>query len=285
MLMEHKGYEVKQGKYISFKPFSREHFSKGYKLGNEYSFTNIRNRIAGKNLTFDFKDFENHMQKKRDFKPYPKVKPGSFKALCIHYMYLLGQVKKNHAPDREINVLKGDLIKFEKMTKTFNFVHDRNLETIEQVLDYKDKCYKKIDELKIIKSELQTEKEEYNPAFDALRKIKLLEKPHQLYLNGYHEMQEEHDSYIITQNKIDSLGYETPNQIEDLEKIKSNLEDKLFANDYKIRGLRKDIRSCKTALELNSHIEKKMHGLKALYRENDNKELSAKEMARNLNER
>lgn len=285
MLMEHKGYEVKQGKYISLKPFGRDHFSRGYKLGNEYSFTNIRNRIEGKNLTLDFKDFENHMQKKREFKPYPKVKPGSFKALCIHYMYLLGQVKKNHAPDRETNILKEDLIKFEKMTQTFNFVHERNLETIEQVINYKEHCYENINHLKTIKSELQAEKEEYNPAFNALRKIKLLEKPHQLYLNGYHEMQEEHNSYIIAQNKIESLGYETPEQIENLKKIKSNIEDKLSANDTKIRGLRKDIRSCKTALEFNNHIEQKMQGLKALDRDNDNQELSAKEMARNLNER
>ena len=130
--MEHKGYEIKQGKYLSLKPMGREHFSRGYKLGNEYSFVNIKNRIEGKNLALEFKDVEYHMQKKHEFSPYLKVKPGSFKALCLHYIYLLGQVKKNQVPDNTANVFKEDLIRFEKMTKTFNFVHDRSLETIEQ---------------------------------------------------------------------------------------------------------------------------------------------------------
>ena len=285
MLMEHKGYEIEHGKYISLKPMGREHFSRGYKLGNEYSFTNIRNRIEGKNLVLEFKDVEYHMQKKREFNPYPKVKPGSFKALCIHYMYLLGQVKKNEAPDDVAYVLKEDLIKFEKMTKTFNFITDKQLKTIEQVEEHKNKCYQENNQLKTKKSELQAEKEEYVPAFNALKKNKMLEKPYQLYLKGYNEMQEEHDAYLKTHEMLEKLGYATPEKIKSLEQIKSNIEDRLLTNDLKIRVLRKDIRSCNAALELNQHIKAKMQGLKKIEKANEPKRLTAKEMARNLIER
>jgi len=264
MLMEHKGYEIKQGKYISFKPLDREHFSRGYKLGNEYSFMNIKNRIEGKDLSLDLKKLEQYMQKKHEFIPYPKVKPGSFKALCLHYMYLLGQVRNNQAPDEATHILKDDLLKFEKMTKTFNFITDKQLKTVEQVEEHKSKCYKEIDQLKTIKSELLVEKEKKNPAFAALRKIKVLEKPHQLYLDGYHEMQEEHDTYLEVSDMLKALGYEAPEKIEPLEQIKSDIEDRLSANDAKIRELRKEIRSCNTALELNTHIEEKMQGLEEL---------------------
>ncbi len=285
MLMEHKGYEIKQGKYISFKPMGREHSSRGYKLGNEYSFVNIQNRIEGKDLSLDLKKLEQYMKKKHEFKPYPKVKPGSFKALCLHYMYLLGQVKKNQAPDEITHILKEDLIKFEKMTRAFDFVHDRNLETVEQVLAYKDKCYQKINKLKDVKTELQAEKEKHNPAYNALRKIKMLNKPHQLYLNGYHEMQDEHDAYLKARNMLKTLGYETPAQIESLEQIKSSVEDRLSTTELKIRDIRKEIRFCNTALELNNHIEMKMQGLKKLDRDDNQKRLTGKEMARNLMER
>jgi hypothetical protein len=285
MLMEHKGYEIKRGKYISFKPLGREHFSRGYKLGNEYSFVNINNRIEGKALSLDLKNLEQYMQKKHEFIPYPKVKRGSFKALCLHYMYLLGQVKKNQAPDEAGHILKEDLLKFEKMTKTFNFITDKQLKTVEQVDEHKDKCYQIINQLKTKKSELLVEKEKYNPAFDALRKIKVLEKPHRLYLDGYHEMQEEHDTYLKVWDMLKALGYETPEKIESLEQIKSNIEDRLFANEAGTRELRKEIRSSNTALELNDHIEEKMKGLEELDKGDAHRGMTAKDMARNLLER
>jgi len=285
MLMEHKGYEIKQGKYISFRPLGREYFSRGYKLGNDYSFVNIQNRIEGKNLSLDLKNLEQYMQKKREYIPYPKIKPGSFKALCLHYMYLLGQVKKNQAPDEATHILKEDLIKFEKMTKTFNFVHDKNLETVEQVKEHKSRCYQEINNLKARKAELQIEKEKHNPAFDALRKIKVLEKPYQLFLNGYYEMQDEHDTYLKAADKLKSWGYTNPYKLKSLEQSKSNIKDCLLKNEFEIKELKKDIRFCNTALELNNHIEKKMQGLKKLDRDDNQNRRATKEMARNFLER
>ena len=285
MLMEHKGYEIKRGKYISFKPMGREHFSRGYKLGNKYSFMNIKNRIEGKNLSLDLKSMEQHIKKKYEFKPYPKIKAGSFKALYLHYMYLLGLVRKNQTPDRTANVLKEDLIKFEKMTETFDFVHDRNLETIEQVMEYKDKFYEKINELKALKTELQAGKEKYKPAFDMLRNVRVLEKPYRMYLDGYHEMQDEHDTYLKSVNTLKETGYAAPEKIESLEKIKSSIEDRLSAIDEKIRSFRKEIRSCNTALELNNHIQKKTQELEEHGNDNEQNRLAARDMAKNLLER
>jgi hypothetical protein len=286
MLMEHKGYEIKQGKYISFKPLDKEHFSRGYKLGNEYSLVNIKNRIGGKDLALEFNDLENHLQKKREFKPYPKVKAGSFKALCLYYMYLLGQVKKNQAPDEAIHILKEDLLKFEKMTKTFNFITDKQLKTVEQVEEHKIKCYQKINQLKTKKSGLRDEKEKNKLAFSSLAELRIYEKPYKLFVDGYYEMQDEHDKYVNAINTLKSIGYETMEKISVLENNKSNIEDLLAKNGDKIRKIRKEIRSCNTALELNSHIEKKLPELSVQELEGqEESRMTAKKVARNLLER
>ncbi|MCD6322084.1 MAG: relaxase/mobilization nuclease domain-containing protein, partial [Clostridiales bacterium] len=235
MLMEHKGYEVKQGKYISFKPFGREYSSRGYKLGNEYSLEKIRDRIEDKNLSMDFVKTEQYLHQKQEFKPYPKVKRGSLKALLLHYMYLMGMIKKNQAPDKAVKVLKEDLVKFEKMTKSFDFVTKNNLDTVEDVKRLKDECYKEIKNLKYIKVDLQAEKEKNKPAFEALRIIKVFEKPYQMYLDGYHEMQDEHDSYVKAFTILNFLGYISHVEIESLEKIKSSTEEQISVNDGKIQ--------------------------------------------------
>ena len=39
-------------------------------------------------------------------------------------------------------------MRFERMTKTYQFITDRNLDTVEQVEDYKSKCYQTIEMLK-----------------------------------------------------------------------------------------------------------------------------------------
>ena len=285
MLMEHKGYEIKRGKYISFRPFGREHFSRGYKLEDGYSLQNIKVRTSGKNLAMDLVKAEKHIQQKREHKPYPKVKPGSLKALYLHYLYLMGKIKKNQAPDRAAKVLKKDLIKFEKITKTFEFITDKDLDTVEQVKEFKSKCYKEINKLKIERKKLLAEKEEYDAEFDALRIINVYEKPFFMYQEGFHEMKDEHDIYMKACDELSDRGYSHPKHIEALEKIKSSIEDRLSVDDEKIRCFRKDIRSCNTALELNNHIEEKTQELKDMEMDEKKNRMTVEDIAKNLMER
>ena len=261
-LMEYKGYAIKQGKYIAFQPMGKERFSRGYKLGHEYSWQNIKNRIEGKDLTLEFKDMEQYMQKKWEFVPFPKGKLKGFKALCVHYMFLLGQVKKNEAPDRESNILKEDLIKFETMTKTFNFITDRNLDTVEAVELYKDKCYKTIELLKTDQAKTKAENKEIMPLFKAVTTMKKYEKAYRMYLDGYTMMKTEHDAYLKAFSKLKAAGYKTADELGALTKKQSNMADRLSSYSNDIRHFRYEIRMCNKAIELNRHIEEKKLKLK-----------------------
>ena len=139
--------------------------------------------------------------------------------------------------------------------------------------------------MKTQESKLQAEKEKYKPAFDKLRKIKVLEKPYRLYLDGYYEMQEERDAYLVALDTLKKFGYVTSVQVGELSIIKSSVEDRLSANDAEIRELRKEICSCNAALELNNHIEEKRQGLDEANKSDNPKIMTAKDMARNLLER
>jgi len=261
-LMEYKGYEIKQGKYIAFQPMGKERFSRGYKLGHEYSWQNIKNRIEGKDLTLEFRNMEQYMQKKQEFVPFPKGKLKGFRALCMHYMFLLGQVKKNEASDRESNILKEDLIKFETMTKTFNFITDRNLDTVEAVERYKDKCYKTIELLKTDQAKTKKENKEKIPLFKAVTTIRKYEKAYHMYLDGYTMMKTEHDVYLKAFNKLEAAGYKTADEVGTLTTKQSDMADKLSSYGNDIRHFRHEIRMCDKAIELNRHIEEKKQKLK-----------------------
>ncbi len=65
VLMEHKGYEIKQGKHVAFRPYGKERFSRSYKLGDEYGEQNIRNRIEGKDLTKELTEIKTYTIKNK----------------------------------------------------------------------------------------------------------------------------------------------------------------------------------------------------------------------------
>ena len=222
VLMEHKGYEIKQGKYIAFRPYGKERFSRGYKLGNEYSCQNIKNRIEGKDLKAELSIISKYVERKQ-YNLYPKGEVKGIKALYAHYLYLMGLVKKNELPDKAAFVLKEDLLRFERITKTYRFVTDRNLDTVEQVEDYKAKCYQTIDMLK--EDQLKSKKISGNKEkiFKALTAVRTLEKPHQLFLEGYTAMKAEHNEYLEALEILKAAGYKTDEQIFDWKKKKATL--------------------------------------------------------------
>ena len=261
VLMEYKCYEIKQGKHVAFRPYGKERFARGYKLGEEYSEQNIRNRIVGKDLMNELTEVKTYVAQKQN-NLFPKGKITGIKALYVHYLYLLGLVKNNKLPDRAAFVLKEDLLRFEKMTKSYQFVTDRNLNTVEQVAEYKAKCYQTIDLLKEDQMKSKDISKKKAKLYHALTTVRLYETPHQLYMEGYTGMKYEHNEYLDALRILKMAGYKTDEQLKDLEKEKSDITEIIARNANHIRHFRYEIRMCDNVLTANQRIEKKMNELK-----------------------
>lgn len=265
VLMRLKGYEIKQGKYIAFRPLGKDRFSRDYKLGHLYSQENIQRRIAGLRATTEFKAMQTYTDSKYDFKPFPKVKKGSFQALCVHYMYLLGQVKKNNAPDRVSNMVKEDLIRFDAMIKTINFTKLRNLETVESVERYKDKCFETIGLIKRDQAQLKKDTAEYSRLFSAVIDRNKYMRAYMLYRDeGFIAMKAEHDKYSVAVRILKEAGYETDAQIQTLIDKQSEVESKLAQFTSDIRHFGHEIKMCDQALQLNRHMQEKKDAIQQM---------------------
>ena len=261
VLMEHKGYEIKQGKHVAFRPYGKERFARGYKLGDGYSEQNIRNRIAGKDLTSELPEVKTYTAQKQN-NLFPKGKIIGIKALYVHYLYLLGLLKNNKLPDRAAFVLKEDLVKFETMTKTFAFLTNRNLETVEQVENYKSKCFDTIELLSANQIRNKAKAKKNDKIYTALVNLKTLERPYRLYMEGYRAMEPEYKGYLKARDTLKKAGYKTATQIAELEKEKSEITEVISRTGSDIRHFRYEIRMCNNALVENQHIEKKLNELK-----------------------
>ena len=148
-----KGYAVKVGKDISVRPPGKERFVRLMRnFGEDYSLDSIRKRILS----------QNRPERKR-----PEQKPeilrvrliGSlktarkltgFRALYVHYCYLLGIFPKNRLQQSRKRLhflLREDLLKLDAITAETRLLIGHRIDTAEQLFCYRDEVSGKITAL------------------------------------------------------------------------------------------------------------------------------------------
>ena len=252
-LMQQKGYEIKQGKHVAFRPYGKERFSRGYKLGKGYSEADIRARIDGKDLEAELPRIEKYLQAKNDFVPYKKVT--GLKALYVHYLYVLGKTEKNQVPNYLTKTMREDLFKIDEIIGISNFLHEYDIDTYEQLLDFKQQQIQKVKELNTQKP--QRFKKELNRA---LLDVTIYQTAYDMHTSGgFDGMKEEAERYNTARDYLASKGYGDISQIERLRLQVNNDVDtiaKLNSAIYKQKGL---IKECDKAIERHGKLIKKVN--------------------------
>lgn len=145
-----KGYAMKVGKDISVRPPGKERFMRLMRnFGEDYSLDNIRRRILSQSRP---------ERKKPEQKPgilrvrligsLKNVrKPTGFRALYVHYCYLLGIFPKNRPQQSRKRLhflLREDLLKLDAITAETRLLIGHRIDTAEQLFSYRDKVSEKI---------------------------------------------------------------------------------------------------------------------------------------------
>ena len=145
-----KGYAVKGGKDISVRPPGKERFVRLMRnFGEDYSLDNIRRRIVSQSRP---------ERKKPEQKPEilrvrlignlkTARKLTGFRALYVHYCYLLGIFPKNRPQQNRKRLhflLREDLLKLDAITAETRLLIGHRIDTAEQLFPYRDEVNGKI---------------------------------------------------------------------------------------------------------------------------------------------
>ena len=148
-----KGYTVKIGKDISVRPPGKERFVRLMRnFGEDYSLDNIRRRILSQSRP---------ERKKSEQKPTilrvrlignlkTARKLTGFRALYVHYCYLLGIFPKNCPQQNRKRLhflLREDLLKLDTITAETRLLVGHRIDTSEQLFSYRDGVKDKISAL------------------------------------------------------------------------------------------------------------------------------------------
>lgn len=145
-----KGYEVKVGKDISVRPPGKDRFVRlARNFGEDYTLDGIRRRI---------------LEQSRPTRPLPEPVPKTkryrvsgnwkgrkkatgFRALYLHYCYLLGVFPKNKQQNRRRLhfLLREDLIKLDAITQEARLLGTNHIDTAQQLSSYKENLETRID--------------------------------------------------------------------------------------------------------------------------------------------
>lgn len=151
--LQKKGYAMKVGKDISVRPPGKERFMRLMRnFGEDYSLDNIRRRILSQSRP---------ERKKPEQKPEilrvrligslkTARKLTGFRALYVHYCYLLGIFPKNRPQQsrkRMHFLLREDLLKLDAITAETRLLIGHRIDTAEQLFCYRDEVNGKIEAL------------------------------------------------------------------------------------------------------------------------------------------
>jgi hypothetical protein len=155
------GFEIKMtGKYWTIKTTGDSRVTRLYQLGEQYTNDSIIKRILryGRYSRLEFherpKPVHRHYTYKGNFRQAKKLT--GFRALYVHYLFLLGKIPKNRPSFRPIHPsLYEDIRKMQTLAAQIRLIHREKLDTSPQLQAYADKTKSRMDDLIFQRTKIQ----------------------------------------------------------------------------------------------------------------------------------
>ena len=157
--LHRKGYEVKVGKDISVRPPGKPRFVRlARNFGDDYTLEGIRRRILEQSRAV--RPLPEPIPKRKQYRVSGnwkgRKKATGFRALYLHYCYLLGVFPKNKQQNkRRLHfLLREDLMKLDAITQEARLLGTNHIDTAQQLSSYKGNLETRIDSLTVQRKQL-----------------------------------------------------------------------------------------------------------------------------------
>lgn len=239
MLMEHMGYEIKHGNRLAFRFQGQERFMVPERKNPRYSETGIQAAIAGSML--EGIPQISPIQYRRTYRPYRKhPKYTGFLALYVHYLYILGKIRKFQYPPRMTAHLRHEATKFERYRERFRFLAGHCIETEAQMVAHVSQAEERLKTLTKQRTILNVQKKRRQRLYRALADAELLAPVRRSYERGLSGVEEEYKCLLEAEKILAESGC----SVEELTAEKSDLYDQLARINQEIRSVKQELKMC-----------------------------------------
>lgn len=151
-LMEGKGYEIRHGKYLSFRPYGYERFIRPQLDSVKCTEDAIRAHIEG--------ELENSAARvlvPKPYRPYPKPVVGVI-GIYRHWLYVLGCYAKHKGPPQQSALLRSELRHFERYKTQHRYLVQHRIVTGEDLQKHQEELNGRLQALTRTRTILNTQK-------------------------------------------------------------------------------------------------------------------------------
>ena len=243
--MEEKGYQVKYGKYLAVKPIGMARFRRLKTLGDEYSESNIRNRIARQAVTGyrrsgipsspKIRGFRGNFSKRK----LTGRKLTGLKKEYFRMLYRLGKIKKKSYS--QSYKYKDDIKRLGMLQKQYLFLSRNNLNTLKDIEDKQKELRDRSKSLAEKMGSLITENEKQKDLYDAIATIKKEKQAAAFYYLGDESFKEQADKVESAKNTLKNAGL----NYDQVKKMQEDYQKAIKACDKEIRLIKEDIKTSK----------------------------------------
>lgn len=252
--MEHLGYEIKHGKHIAFRPYGYENFIRPGRRNGSYTEDAICSAIEKNMLRIE--SGAHIAYQKPVYRPYRKKEIlRGFEALYVHYLYLLGKIKKQEYPPRMTPQLKMEIMKFERYKAQYSYVREKGIGSVNELFEHKKLAEQKLNTLSKERSILNVKKNRCKRLYDALGDEQILGAAKDLYTSGVTGIEDEFARYMEAKEFLDSNGYSR----NELSEEKANIYGKIAEINMEIKRTKKEIKLCDEIMDKIPNMEQQIN--------------------------
>lgn len=206
-LLKEKGYEIKQGKYLSVKPPGMGRYRRCKTLGEEYSEERIRERIQTEDLSF-YQSVQNERKPqivKCYVRRYRRTRLSGIQKRYYAKLYRLGKLKKR--PYSQAWKYRDDIRKMQKLQQQYLFLVRHDIHSVEELVATVSNLTDKKKEASSEKSKVYRAKAKCSSLFEIAEELEKLELSEKSFVNGDNFFIDEHEQWISLLQKLKDEGY------------------------------------------------------------------------------
>ena len=248
--MEDKGYEIKHGKYLSFRPYGYERFIRPKEQGRPLDEKAVRSIIED-----ELDHPHSQVLVPKPFVPYRKPMIGIL-GIYRHYLYILGSLSKGHVAVPQSQLFRSALRKFELYKEQHRYLVQNKITHAADIENRIQDLQNRITSLIKTRTLLNVQKKRHKKQYAALATVEHFSPVAELVLQGRMGTEEERQALLHAREVLDQTD---PNELR-LER--NNLYQEIADINLQLREKRKELNTCRNILNTVPTLQQQLAEVK-----------------------
>lgn len=225
LMIQEKGYAVKQGKYLAVQPEGMQRYCRCKSLGEGYTEERIRQRICMENLAaYASRPESDYVMEMPEDEFLPRTKLSGIQKTYYTRVCRLRRLAK--LPYSKVWQYRDEIRKMHRVHEQYLFLVKNDIHSLVELAAVRENLEEKNKECQKERRELNREKKRFEPLFDIAGRMKELQAAENSFLAGDDFFLPEHEAYRECADKLGKEGY----TFDEVEALKKRYQDRLAGN-------------------------------------------------------